>query len=442
MESLVREGKVVASWEAVVGRQRRSRASQTWVIGMIGRTKSVYSVFVGGGGHQAHPRPTLRGFRSVFAWDDMRGSARWSAFLVGFMWVVCVVCVGAGKAEAKGGWSLQGLLPERVLLLHDNDVYFGTDRMYSSGLLLEVGNLGRLGDAAQAMSRFFFPKDVMTLSSLSVFVGHQMYTPNNITIHRFVSGDRPFAGWLFGGVTYRVQGVDWRLRVQASLGVVGPWAFGDEFQTTWHWLARQLIQSTDPPVPQGWRHQLPNEMTMQLSVRWSKEIAQIVTRNTRHLDLSLLTGGDLGTVWVRGMLGLSLRFGYIINVVPTAEDLPWLLRESAYHPLTGKPIAGNPSVGPHGMGGRGLQDWELYVFLRPVVRFVARNLFLDGAFFQESHSVTKVPVVVEGEVGFSLKIKMFRLTVSAVFQSAEGDYERVDPSGHRFLRIVGGYEGF
>lgn len=359
-----------------------------------------------------------------------------------FVWMVGGWGAAAGKAEAKGGWTPQGLLPERVLLLHDNDVFFGTDRMYSSGLLLEVGNIGRLGDAAQAMSRFFFPKRMLTLSSLSVFVGHQMYTPNNITIRRFVPGDRPFAGWLFGGVAYQVEGADWRLRVQASVGVVGPWAFGDEFQTNWHWVARQLIQSSDPPVPQGWHHQLPNEMTMQLSVRWSKEIAQIVTRNTRHLDISLLTGGDFGTVWVRGMVGLSLRFGHIINMIPNAEDLPWLLRESAYHPLTGKPVAGNPSVGPHGIGGRGIQDWEFYVFLRPVVRFVARNLFLDGSFFQESHFVSKVPVVVEGEVGISLKIKMFRLTVSAVFQSAEGDYERVDPSGHRFLRIVGGYEGF
>ncbi len=230
VESLVREGKVVASWEAVVGRQRRSRASQTWVISMIGRTKSVCSVFVGGGGYQAHTRPTLRGLRSVFG-GGARGAARWGACIVGFVWVVCLWCVGGGKAEAKGGWSLQGLLPERVLLLHDNDVYFGTDRMYSSGLLLEVGNLGRLGDAAQAMSRFFFQK-TMTLSSLSVFVGHQMYTPNNITIHPFsCRAIGLFAGWLFGGVTYRVQGADWRLRVQAGLELVGPWAFGGEFQT-------------------------------------------------------------------------------------------------------------------------------------------------------------------------------------------------------------------
>ncbi|MCB9638466.1 MAG: lipid A deacylase LpxR family protein [Myxococcales bacterium] len=314
--------------------------------------------------------------------------------------------------------------------------------MYSSGLLLEVANLGKLGDAAQAMSRFFFSDRVMALSSLSVFVGHHMYTPNNITIRRFIEGDRPFAAWLFGGVKYEVQGADWNLKVQASLGIVGPWAFGDEFQTNWHWLARQLIQSTDPPVPQGWHNQLPNEPTFQLGVRWSKEIAQIVSRNTRHLDLSLFTGGDLGNVWVRGMIGLTLRFGYIINMIPSSEDLPWLLREGSHHPLTGKPIIGNPTVGPHGMGGRGLQDWEFYVFIRPVVRFVARNMFLDGTLFQDSHSVPKVPIVVEGEFGISLKIRYFRLSVSAVFQSVEGDYERVDPSGHRFLRIMGGFEGF
>jgi hypothetical protein len=174
---------------------------------------------------------------------------------------------------------------------------------------------------------------------------------------------------------------------------------------------------------------------------WSRQITQIVSNNTRYLDLSLVAGADIGTVLLRGALGMHLRVGYIINPIPSAEDLSWLMRESPHHPLSGKKIAGRKGDVPEGWGGRGLQTWEFYFFVRPLVRFVGYNLFLDGTVFTESHRVDKHPIVLEGEAGFTFKVGFFRFLCSAIFQSPEGRYDRADPTGHRYLRFVLGYEG-
>src|SRR3546814_10706131 len=87
-----------------------------------------------------------------------------------------------------------------------------------------------------------------------------MYTPEDTAARDLLVDDRPYAGWLYGAISVHAETradapgtePDTLDTVELQLGMVGPYAFGEEVQNAFH----RLI---DVAEAQGWDNQLDNE---------------------------------------------------------------------------------------------------------------------------------------------------------------------------------------
>ena len=83
-----------------------------------------------------------------------------------------------------------------------------------------------------------------------------------------------------------------------------------------------------------------------------------------------------------------------------------------------------PRIGP-GIAGAGYfkkSDWDdvaWYFFAGLEGRYVARNIFLDGNTFADSHSVSKNPFVGEFQAGAAVTWGHLRLTFTHILRTRE-----------------------
>jgi lipid A 3-O-deacylase len=300
----------------------------------------------------------------------------------------------ARTAEAEPGNGSRGSFN----FLFENDIFGaqGSDRHYTQGLRLSwltpeerVWNWVRSG----ARKLPFYPRGGRLRATYSA--GQNLYTPEDIRTSDLVVDDRPYAAWLYlaaGLVADTGRSLD---LVEFSLGVVGPSALGEELQSWFH----ALIASPDP---QGWHHQLHDELTVQLFYerKWRKLWAPawldgigLETEVTPHV------GAALGNVFVQAATGGTLRFG---------NDLP-----ADY---------GAPRIRPSLPGSEFFVPatrFSAYAFAGLEVRGVAHNIFLDGNTFGSSHSVEKNPIVGDFQGGLAIVIVDVRLAFTYVYRTPE-----------------------
>ena len=82
----------------------------------------------------------------------------------------------------------------------DNDLYFGIDRYYSSGVFISMGNLKPVTDKEAAPSKRY----------AHWTLGQEIYTPSNrytIDTNKF---DYPYGGWLFWNGLLKITKIPFR----------------------------------------------------------------------------------------------------------------------------------------------------------------------------------------------------------------------------------------
>lgn len=213
-------------------------------------------------------------------------------------------------------------------------------------------------------------------------VGHQFFTPDDVTVGTVQADDRPFAGWLFGSldivnetVTGALSGRHRHFRnlVGLRLGIVGPSAQGDALQEFWH-----RVCSCDEP--QGWRHQLRDEPGVVFSLGHERKFLHRESAAGFSLDLIGSANGAIGNVYTGAGLGGTLRFGWRV-----ADG--W----------------GTTVIDGIGFdGGDPGSRFGLSLFGAVHGRYVARDIFVDGNTWQSSHRVDREPFVVDHVVGLGI----------------------------------------
>ena len=304
---------------------------------------------------------------------------------------------GAGKDEAGGTFSTY----------IENDLFAGTDRYYTSGVKLSwsSADLEKFSDTPYASP--FLPLFEMLpyinetgyQKNLVFALGQNIYTPDDTETSLLVENDRPYAGWLYFGTGVVWKNADVRNSLVMDIGVVGPWAYGQEAQRLVHDL-RGLGH------PNGWDHQLHNELGVSL-------VYERMWRWPRHdrrsgLDWELLphAGAALGNVYTYANLGAELRAGL---------NLPDDFGTASIGPsaTTSTPVDGKMAA------DRSWFDLGLYVFARADGRAVARNIFLDGNTFGDSHSVGHNPFVADLSVGVAINITNTKIAYALVYRTKE-----------------------
>lgn len=279
--------------------------------------------------------------------------------------------------------------PDVLTIMFENDLLYNPapgkhqDRHYTSGTKLiyfsgDTAPWWAKGLQLDDISERFPTLDMAGASkSFGLTFGQSIYTPENDRATNLINTDRPYAGWLYGGVAIqRRNKINDRASVienfELDLGIIGPEAQGEATQNAIHnW--RQLETFS------GWDNQLKTEpaLLFKYGRAWRINFSE---SSSRYFDIIPSLGTQLGNVRVSGNVGLASRLG-------------WNLPDGFGVQTIDSPLltALGSSTGPFG----------IYIFTQVQGDAVARNIFLDGNTFRDGPSVEKKPLVASFRYGLS-----------------------------------------
>ncbi|MFA7429046.1 MAG: lipid A deacylase LpxR family protein [Rhodospirillaceae bacterium] len=275
----------------------------------------------------------------------------------------------------------------------ENDKLSGTDRHYTNGIrAVWVSAESSTPDWAMRLADAVPVFPAQGVRRYGISVGHSIFTPFDTAATGPLPDQRPYAGWLYGGLGF-VSDTGTQLDfLELQLGVVGPSALGRQVQNDWHGVI-------GVDEARGWDNQLKDEIGVLLAYErkveaWrSPEVAGFRADFTPHFGVSL------GNVLTAAAAGGTFRVGL---------DLP-----QDYGPPRIRPaLTGSTYFTPSGPRG-----W--YLFAGVEGRAVARNIFLDGNTFRDSMRVSKVPFVGDVQAGIAGTIGDVRVAYTHVLRTRE-----------------------
>lgn len=227
--------------------------------------------------------------------------------------------------------------------------------------------------------------------------GQNLFTPSDITVPELLPDDRPYAGWLYTELGLVVSRDNSQGSFVISLGVVGPAALGQQTQSRWH----RVISS---PQPQGWDNQIRNAPAIMLLYQHEWQAKRVLSEGVLEVDISPRLGAALGNVFTYASAGAMVRIGPHLPKDFGAPRIRPSLPGSAYFEVR-----------------KGKLDW--YLFGGVEGRLMARNVFLDGNMFRDSHSVDKRRTVWDMQFGAAMTLGFLnipaRVTYNFVYRSKE-----------------------
>jgi len=304
----------------------------------------------------------------------------------------------------------------------ENDLFYGADRHYTNGLRLSWvsppgGNsIDQVKWIREVLEKVSFRKNARTRFGFAA--GQEIYTPEDRRRSDLIIDDRPYAGWLYGAMSLHSENGDFENSgyrdlesIELNIGVVGPLAFGRETQDLIH-----NIRVIDPF--EGWDNQLENEPGVLLMYERKFRFGAPVPLGPFHFDFVPYAGGSLGNVLTHLNAGGSVRYGFNI---PKDFGPPSLIKE-----LTS-------------MDAMPEAKWSLYAFAGAEGRYVARNIFLDGNTFSDSHSVKKNRWVGDLSAGLALIIGRFKISYTSALRTREFAGQK---NNARFGSVSASWQGF
>jgi len=183
-------------------------------------------------------------------------------------------------AAAEGTYTLQ----------FENDRIANTDRHYTTGMRLSwVSDSKRPGASPQwardTLNFIYRQVNARVEGRIGLALGQNIFTPEDTAARNLVIGDRPYAGWLYGGISAHAEasssfaGIALKTldTIEIDIGVVGPLALGEQVQNNFHDLIGVNRSN-------GWDHQIENEPGILFIVerRWRPQPLGLGPRRCRH----------------------------------------------------------------------------------------------------------------------------------------------------------------
>lgn len=304
------------------------------------------------------------------------------------------------EADKRGGGTMS--------IYYENDLFAGTDHYYTNGVKLSWSStdLAKFSDTPYAspllplLNMIPFVNRADFQKNLTFSIGQNIYTPNNTETAVPLKNDRPYAGWLYGGVGLVLKNADFRHSFGLNVGVVGPWSLAEDAQDFVH-------RERGFAVPQGWKYQLHNEIGVvavyELSWRWPHHERRVGL----GWDFIPHAGVVAGNVYDYVNAGGELRVGF---------NLPDDFGTPGIEPgaTTSTPVEGSQQA-----ARSRFFDVGAYLFARVDGRVVARNIFLDGNTFESSASVERKWLVADLSAGASVNYKNTKLTYALDYRTEE-----------------------
>lgn len=288
--------------------------------------------------------------------------------------------------------------PTIISLQMENDFFANSgDRYYTHGFELSVLREKEPPAWLSTMAGWlpFFHRGEH-LNLISYTLGHKIFTPDNIQATAVVADDRPYAGYLYANMAilsqYGSNGiVDYGNTFDVTVGLVGPSALGEDVQTGSHKLFNSELAN-------GWDNQLGDELVFGVSYSrvWSLVLP---AGETLELGVAPNIGFTLGTAYTYGAGGMVFRLGENLRRDLAPPNIP----------------PGFPGMGYF----RAYPEPSWYLYLGFESRVVARDIFLDGNTFRDSHSVDRETLLGDMQFGVVYLFDDMRISYSNMLRTRE-----------------------
>lgn len=257
--------------------------------------------------------------------------------LAGLALACSAALAGPGLARAGDGFPPGGTYGATF----ENDLFAGTDRDYTNGVRADyrspAGALPLWGRFLRRHSEGLTDAEDW---AVTYGLGHQIYTPEDISLAVPEPGDRPYAGFAFVSAGIVATGARTSDALTLDLGLVGPATQAEEIQSFVH----DVVNAQEP---NGWDTQIRNEPAFRLA--WRRAWAPLARAGFAGIgaDLSPLGEIALGNVDTSASVGLVARIGNdlpaVVDVAPieaieAGDGLVWSLFASAEGRLVGYDI--------------------------------------------------------------------------------------------------------
>jgi lipid A 3-O-deacylase len=306
-----------------------------------------------------------------------------------------LLALPARAEDAPGTWGL---------IIENDSIQSASDRDYTHGTRLSY----LCPAAATAAPCRWAPTlgGVLTQPQLDFELGQSIFTPTDIHTRAADRSDRPYGGWLYlGAGLIDEDGGNGLTRLTLQFGIVGPNAYAEDVQNTWHQFigARRAL---------GWRSQIGNEPGLDLVAerkwRWLPVDGDLA------LDVIPEAKVSLGNVFTYGAVGGMVRLGH---------NLGFDYGPPRVEPAQSGTDFFNPDYAP-----KGAAQWGWYLFLGNEDRVVGRDIFLDGNSFRSSRHVVRQPLIADFSTGAALVLSdWFRLAYSFTVRTPEFRGQHLGP---------------
>ncbi len=239
-------------------------------------------------------------------------------------------------------------------------------------------------------------------------VGQQFYTPDDISIPELIPDDRPYAGWLFLGGSWKASTSSTLVQTDVHIGVTGKASFSREVQTKWHKIV-------GAQKPMGWDNQIGNRIGVVVghNRKWAFDGTYGSQKEKKWLEFVPIVGATAGNIMTDAYVGARLKVGF--NVTRDWAD-------TGLAPRLGTPLLGDASdTGP----------FEIYLVVDGQGRALAYNAFIDAA---PNHELDRRYLVADGGYGIGIRFKRFSLSYRIAFVTPE--YDQALTHDYKALRFT------
>ncbi|MCK4837699.1 MAG: lipid A deacylase LpxR family protein [Desulfobulbaceae bacterium] len=300
---------------------------------------------------------------------------------------------------------------DTLTIYWENDAFAGTDRDYTNGSKITWSTpflIDKTESHLPEWSYYFinkvpFVNDPESSRAVSVSIGQNIYTPEDVWQTSLVVDDRPYAGYLYSATGFHSRTSNRKNSWEFQLGIVGPLSFAEETQTWSH----DLLGSKRT---EGWDNQLSNEISLEAIYE-----SQWMLLNSDHsrgysYDLIPHMGFRMGNVATYLNAGAEVRFGL---------NLPGNFGSCPIRAGCATNSAFNSTFNDAPLSNRDTWFTGWYLFFAVDGRAVLHDIFLDGNTFKDSHSVKREVWVADLMTGIAFDFGNVRTTYSYIFRTKQ-----------------------